>query len=155
MKYLLIVVATALSQFSYAGSVYKCESSNGIVYQSSPCAAGAKKLAATCTSGYSSNNGMKFTGEDCETKARKLADEKEAKQKIATAKADANQRAWEASPYPSIGMSSSQVESSRWGSPDKVNTTVTAGGTSEQWVYRDFGYVYLQNGVVTTIQKNN
>jgi hypothetical protein len=42
-----------------------------------------------------------------------------------------------------------------------VNTTVTANGTTEQWVYRfsqSFSgaqdlYLYFQNGVLTAIQK--
>ena len=55
-------------------------------------------------------------------------------------------------PEPSIGMTSEEVRASRWGDPEKINTTTTANGTSEQWVYSSGNYVYLDNGIVTTIQ---
>lgn len=55
-----------------------------------------------------------------------------------------------------IGMSADEVKRS-WGLPSKVNRTINAAGTSEQWVYYwgsygNAGYVYLNDGVVTTIQ---
>ncbi|MFG0593601.1 DUF4124 domain-containing protein [Delftia sp. WSY_9] len=53
------------------------------------------------------------------------------------------------------GMSESQVKNS-WGSPTKINKTIGSNGVNEQWVYRRGGgvsqYVYLENGVVTSIQ---
>ena len=56
------------------------------------------------------------------------------------------------------GMSATQVQTA-WGPPTKINTTTGSYGTHEQWVYRREGgaaqYVYLENGVVTTIQSNN
>jgi hypothetical protein len=54
---------------------------------------------------------------------------------------------------PEIGMTSDEVRASLWGEPEDVNTTETADGTSEQWCYSDSRYVYLDNGVVTSIQK--
>jgi hypothetical protein len=50
-----------------------------------------------------------------------------------------------------IGMTPSQIYKSCWGSPLKVNETITARGRHEQWVYGG-GYLYLDNGVVTSIQ---
>jgi hypothetical protein len=66
-----------------------------------------------------------------------------------------------------IGMTAAQVDASEkeafhnpagWGRT--VNTTVTANGTTEQWVYRFSQlsgahdvYLYFQNGVLTAIQK--
>jgi hypothetical protein len=38
-----------------------------------------------------------------------------------------------------------------WGKPQKVNKTINGYGTSEQWVY-DGGYLYFDNGKLTTIQ---
>lgn len=58
------------------------------------------------------------------------------------------------SPEPAIGMTTDEVLSSKWGKPNKKNVTTTASGTSEQWIYDYYGYVYLDNGVVTTIQTN-
>lgn len=48
-----------------------------------------------------------------------------------------------------VGMNSDMVRAS-WGSPDRINTTVTAAGTREQWVY-GLDYVYIENGLVNSI----
>lgn len=50
-----------------------------------------------------------------------------------------------------IGQTAEGVRKSCWGKPARINTTVTAGGTHEQWVYGT-GYVYLTNGLVTAVQ---
>lgn len=54
-----------------------------------------------------------------------------------------------------IGMSRADVIRS-WGMPSKINTTMNSDVLSEQFVYRRDGinsrYVYIRNGVVTTIQ---
>lgn len=54
-----------------------------------------------------------------------------------------------------IGMTEEQVIRA-WGKPEKINTTITAGGKTQQWVY-GYGagsrqYLYLENGVLRTIQ---
>jgi hypothetical protein len=54
------------------------------------------------------------------------------------------------------GMSAAQVRRA-WGSPTKVNTSVGSYGRHEQWVYDRGGigrsqYVYVQNGIVTSMQ---
>jgi len=50
-----------------------------------------------------------------------------------------------------IGMTSDQASMS-WGKPLEVKQTLTANGGTEQWVYRDGNYLYVENGVVTAIQ---
>lgn len=50
-----------------------------------------------------------------------------------------------------IGMTREQVYASCWGRPQTVNETVTARGKHEQFVYAG-GYLYLDNGVITSIQ---
>lgn len=51
-----------------------------------------------------------------------------------------------------IGMSKRDVLMSNWGKPRKINSTTTAAGTSEQWVY-DGGYLYFgENGLLKGIQ---
>lgn len=55
-----------------------------------------------------------------------------------------------------VGMTAEDVVRS-WGRPEKINRTMTARVTREQWVYRRGGigndqYVYLENGVVVTLQ---
>lgn len=54
---------------------------------------------------------------------------------------------------PKIGMTALQVKNSSWGEPKKINKTTTAYSITEQWVYLDNKYVYLENGIVTTIQE--
>ena len=53
---------------------------------------------------------------------------------------------------PKIGMSKSEVERCAWGYPDDKNIDEYEWGTTEQWVYDGKGYVYFENGVVTSIQ---
>ena len=57
-----------------------------------------------------------------------------------------------------VGMTAAQVRRS-WGSPSKINRTVGSYGANEQWVYQrenyQAQYVYLENGVVTSIQSPN
>ena len=52
---------------------------------------------------------------------------------------------------PAVGMTESEVYASTWGAPKKINRTETAYGVREQWVY-DEGYIYLEDGRVTSIQ---
>jgi hypothetical protein len=51
----------------------------------------------------------------------------------------------------SIGMTKEQVLGSSWGKPQSINSTHTAAGTHEQWVYSG-GYLYFDNDVLTAIQ---
>lgn len=54
---------------------------------------------------------------------------------------------------PQIGMTSEQVKKSTWGEPNKINKSTYSWGTSEQWCYPNYKYIYLDNGIVTTIQE--
>lgn len=49
-------------------------------------------------------------------------------------------------------MTRAQVYASCWGKPEKTNITATASGRHEQLVYGGGQYVYLTDGVVTSIQ---
>jgi len=53
---------------------------------------------------------------------------------------------------PKIGMTKSEVESSTWGRPKKINKDTYYWGTREQWVY-DNGYIYFEDGIVTSISE--
>jgi hypothetical protein len=55
-------------------------------------------------------------------------------------------------PDPQIGMTADEVRNSSWGNPREINRTTTAYGVSEQWVYSDYRYIYLDDGIVTAIQ---
>jgi hypothetical protein len=51
-----------------------------------------------------------------------------------------------------IGMTREQLYASCWGKPRSINKTIGGGGVHEQLVYPGNNYVYLENGVVRTIQ---
>lgn len=51
-----------------------------------------------------------------------------------------------------VGMTKAEALASNWGEPRKVNTTINAAGTHEQWVYRGSNYLYFDNGSLTSIQ---
>lgn len=55
-------------------------------------------------------------------------------------------------PSPSIGMTADEVINSKWGTPKDVNKTITEYRVSEQWVYSNYRYIYLEDGIVTAIQ---
>ena len=53
---------------------------------------------------------------------------------------------------PRIGMTEDDLGESSWGQPEDVNTTTTAYGSHTQYCYSGNKYVYVEDGVVTTIQ---
>ncbi len=68
----------------------------------------------------------------------------------------AQQEIQRAKPMPEIGMHKSKIrDGTSWGYPDKVNTTIDANGSREQWVYRNSlgtRYLYFSNDKLTSIQ---
>lgn len=54
---------------------------------------------------------------------------------------------------PEIGMTADEVRNSTWGEPKKINKTTTKYGIHEQWVYSAERYIYLDDGIVTSIQE--
>lgn len=54
---------------------------------------------------------------------------------------------------PEIGMTATEVINSTWGKPKEINKTTTKDRVQEQWVYSLKRYIYLENGIVTTIQE--
>lgn len=54
---------------------------------------------------------------------------------------------------PAIGMTKDEVLSSTWGKPEKKNIDEYEWGTREQWVYSKNRYIYLENGIVTSISR--
>lgn len=73
-------------------------------------------------------------------------DEGEHRKKLA-AKAECDRRGGV-----SVGMTRAQVYASCWGKPLQTNLTRTSSGDHEQLVYSGHNYVYLRNGIVTSIQ---
>lgn len=57
-------------------------------------------------------------------------------------------------PGASIGMTPAQVvNETNWGKPKSINSTTTATGTTEQWVYGIGTYLYFTNNRLTSIQQ--
>ena len=54
---------------------------------------------------------------------------------------------------PKIGMTADETKQTNWGEPEKINKTTYSWGTSEQWCYSEDRYIYLDNGVITSIQE--
>lgn len=54
---------------------------------------------------------------------------------------------------PAIGITREQLKLTSWGLPEDINKTSTEHGVSEQWVYGDGKYVYIDDGIVTAIQE--
>lgn len=50
-------------------------------------------------------------------------------------------------------MTKQEVLESSWGKPERINSTHTARGSSERWVYSNGrGYPYFENGILTAVQ---
>lgn len=51
-----------------------------------------------------------------------------------------------------VGMTREQVYASCWGRPGRINKTISANGVHEQLVYSGDNYLYLENGILRSIQ---
>ncbi|MBR5596544.1 MAG: hypothetical protein IKW30_03960 [Lachnospiraceae bacterium] len=54
---------------------------------------------------------------------------------------------------PKIGMTAEEVRNSNWGEPKDINKTTYAWGTTEQWCYPGYKYIYFTNGKVDAIRE--
>lgn len=52
---------------------------------------------------------------------------------------------------PAIGMTAEEVRNSTWGEPREINRDTYSWGVFEQWVYGVGRYIYLEDGIVTSI----
>jgi len=120
-----------------AAAAYKCDNGGQIVYSDAPCG----KVVGTL---------KQAPAPSALDQARALAELSSMRQRN-TFDADIERHRVR------IGMSANDVIAS-WGSPTKINTTVTPGLESQQWVYRKgpgvTQYVYIDNGRVKAISSN-
>jgi hypothetical protein len=79
-----------------------------------------------------------------------LVFEKSHDRRIATAKAECDKRGGV-----TIGMTRAQVYASCWGKPLRVNKTIGSYGTHEQLIYGGSNYLYLENGILRSIQTSS
>lgn len=54
---------------------------------------------------------------------------------------------------PKIGMTADEVRKSTWGSPDEISKDTYLWGIKEQWCYSGYRYIYLEDGIVTSISE--
>ena len=54
---------------------------------------------------------------------------------------------------PQIGMTAKELENSAWGKPEDINKSTYSWGIKEQWCYSDNRYIYLEDGIVTSISE--
>lgn len=104
-----------------------------------------------------SNNAYKTVDE---LKSIKIADTKYVLQSIKNADAkyvptfQPNGYTFCESVNPYIGMSTNEAAScSSWGRPNSISNTTRSSGTTSLWIY-DRGYLYFDNGILTTINTN-
>lgn len=80
-----------------------------------------------------------------------ISEKQEAINKKNNFKADADNRTLNPLPV-KIGMTREEVLTEGWGRPKEINKTTTGNYVSEQWVYKNYNYLYFDNGILTTIQ---
>ena len=57
---------------------------------------------------------------------------------------------------PIIGMTKQDIiDKTTWGRPTKINKTENINGVSEQWVYPNHQYLYIEDGILTSISTSN
>ncbi len=140
-KLIAAAAATLLASASqHVWAVNKCTGPDGaVVFQDAPCAGKgeAVRIMGAGRAAPDSEGAQYWKREAARQKRTEAIEEAIAQKKVA------------------IGMNADEVAAS-WGRPHKVNRTITAAGTREQWIYDRGGYktqyVYLDNGVVRTIQ---
>lgn len=125
-----IALAFALAALVAApavAQVYKCQQGGVTVFSGAPCGADSKKMDVKPAAGAGVYD----------------PDAANANTMIATGRV-------------TIGMTTAQVRGS-WGAPSKINKSLYASGSTEQWIYyRDpdhihSQYVHFRNGVVTSV----
>jgi hypothetical protein len=136
----LLLIAAALSALcAPVWAVNKCKGPDGkVVYQDQPCDNAEKVNLGGAGQGDPNSQTATYWKREA---ARQAHDAQ-----METAIADRKMR---------VGMTAEEARLS-WGSPTKINVSVGSYGKHEQWVYRRGSsgdqYVYLQNGVVTSMQ---
>lgn len=135
----LTLTVSAFALASAHAQVNKCTVAGQVVYQAEPCAAGGEKVNV---SGAGKADGNASGANYYKKEAGRLAHKERVENAILSRKVF-------------IGMTADEVVQS-WGKPHKINTSVTAKGRDEQWIYRRAEaadqYLYLTNGELRSMQ---
>ncbi len=139
MKHSFIVAALLAVLLAPAWAINKCKGPDGnIIYQDKPCV-GAEKINLS-GAGQADPNSPAANYWSREISRLKRTEKVESAVTESTV---------------FVGMSAADARRS-WGNPTKINSSIGSYGKKEQWVY-DRGnyrsqYVYIENGVVTSVQ---
>ena len=136
--FILLMSIWAVANTTHA-QIYKCTVDGKVLYQAEPCATGSQTVN---TSGAGQADGNAAGANYYKKEAARLAWKERVENAIYNKQVI-------------VGMNEEEVVQS-WGRPHKINTTVTAKGRDEQWVYRRAGgadqYLYLTNGELRGMQ---
>jgi hypothetical protein len=139
MRYALFFLACVVAT-PVCSQIIRCQTPSGVVYQQSACQGGQKVNTSGAGVADPGSRATQTWKHEIALIERKERGEKA----IAEGKVF-------------VGMTKDEVIKS-WGTPTRVNKTTTSGGSTEQWVYYGRGgsgsdqYVYVDNGVVRTVQ---
>lgn len=138
----LALIALQAVSIAATAQVFRCTVKDQVVYQQAPCTGGQPVNTTGAGQAEPASQGSQQAQREIAAMKRARAVE----MAIASARV-------------AIGMTNDEVMKS-WGSPHKINATVSANSRREQWVYRRGGigfdqYVYVDDGVVTAIQSAN
>lgn len=134
----LLIGVVLLLSFGPAAAINKCTIDGKVVYQDAPCEnAKTVDLSGAGRSDPQSSGAVYWKSE-----AERIERQKKVWAAIAASRIF-------------VGMTADEARQS-WGRPTKINSSVGSYGKHEQWVY-DLGnfrsqYVYVENGIVTSMQ---
>jgi hypothetical protein len=94
---------------------------------------------------------VKYIAQDKNNYYTKVLNEKEQEKRRVEVSKEADNRTLNPLPV-TLGMTKEEVLTNGWGRPIEINRTQSTTGTSEQWVYSGFKYLYFEDGILTTIQ---
>ena len=134
-----ILLASVVICGSAAAQTYKCAVDGKTVYQQAPCTGGSKvNTSGAGKADLSSPSAIQARQEMLGAQRQQVVDQAIRGRQLL------------------VGMTAGEVVQS-WGTPTKVNKTVTASKVHEQWIYRgakigEDQYAYIENGVLRSIQ---
>ena len=164
MRYLLLGAIGFASIGNVHAQIYRCDGPQGLVFSQIPCAPQAETL--DLQHGYKGDEVSRGHSESLSLEQERHWREREAEAERqrevrppqAREVTEEDRTRWRnlaVSKRVAVGMPEDFVRRA-WGDPDRINRSLRSSGSSEQWVYRrDRGraqYVYLEGGVVTSIQ---
>ena len=130
-----VLIALLTSSLLASAQAYKCKDASGAVkYQQAPCSAPSEDKVRLFyeTSPQDAGSGKDVLAEALPPAIRANFESLVSERKVA------------------VGMTAKMVQRS-WGLPKRVNSSIHASSRFEQWVYES-EYVYLENGLVTSLQ---